>query len=115
MMCSQVNHLTMENVDVESKDYYKHQVLTSHSFQGQSAFTSWFTFLFTGGLNLQIEHHLFPTINHCHLRNIQPIVKDVCKKHGVFYHESKSYGEALGKYLKHMDVLSLPGGHDHHH
>lgn len=115
MMCSQVNHLTAENIDVEDTDYYKHQVLTSHSFTGTNAFTAWFTFLFTGGLNLQIEHHLFPTVNHCHLPYIQQIVKDVCKKHDVFYHESKSWGHAMEKYLKHMDMLSLPDGHSHSH
>ena len=84
-------------LQVEDTDYYKHQVLTSHSFTGTNAFTAWFTFLFTGGLNLQIEHHLFPTVNHCHLPYIQQIVKDVCKKHDVFYHESKSWGHAMEK------------------
>ena len=102
-----MNHLTPANIDVSSDDYYKHQVLTSHTF----ATKSWASFFFTGGLNFQvssyvlmsfpqlsllhtthseakfgrrsmlifqIEHHLFPTVNHCHLRRIQPIVKQVC-------------------------------------
>jgi delta11-fatty-acid desaturase len=107
MTSSQVNHLTAENIDVRSSCFYKHQVLTSHSFGDASTWSGWLVFLFTGGLNLQIEHHLFPCVNHCHLPAIRPIVKAVCKKHGVFYHESAGLGEALGKYYTHMKDLSF--------
>eukprot|EP00040_Diaphanoeca_grandis_P038365 m.256350 g.256350 ORF g.256350 m.256350 type:complete len:455 (-) comp34305_c0_seq1:318-1682(-) len=108
MISSQVNHLTNENIDTRDSDFYKHQILTSHSFGDNSTLSGWATFLFTGGLNLQIEHHLFPCINHCHHPYIQPIVKQVCKKHGVFYHESSGLGEAMQKYFKHMTHLSIP-------
>eukprot|EP00050_Salpingoeca_kvevrii_P005764 m.285516 g.285516 ORF g.285516 m.285516 type:complete len:450 (+) comp11390_c0_seq1:37-1386(+) len=102
MASSQVNHLTPENIDVASDDYYKHQVLTSHCF----APNSFLVYLFTGGLNFQIEHHLFPCINHTHLSKIHPIVKAVCQKHGVFYHESATFTEALTKYVRHLRLLS---------
>lgn len=103
---SQLNHLTPDNCDQFNKDWYKHQVLTSHSFAPQSLF--WF--LFTGGLNLQIEHHLFPGINAWHLRKIQPIVQEVCKKHNVHYTVSQTATEAITKYLTH---LSNMGSTDH--
>jgi delta11-fatty-acid desaturase len=99
------NHLTDDNVDVFSSDYYKHQVLTAQSFM-EPGIAGWITFLFTGGLNLQIEHHLFPCLNHCHLPYIRPIVKAVCKKHGVPYTESSGLVEALGKYFSHLETLS---------
>jgi len=108
MISSQVNHLTDENVDTRSDDYYKHQVLTGHSFGDMNTLAGWLVYTFTGGLNFQIEHHLFPCINHGHLPYIQPIVKQVCAKHNVFYHESTGLGHALQKYYKHMTSLSTP-------
>jgi fatty acid desaturase len=44
---------------------------------------------FTGGLNYQIEHHLFPRICSTHYPTIQPIVRRIARKHGVRY---TSYG-----------------------
>jgi fatty acid desaturase len=98
---SQFNHITMKNMESEDlSDWYKHQVLTSHTFCPNSLF--WF--FFTGGLNLQIEHHLFPGVNHWHLRRIQPIVQRICKKHNVHYQLSETIGEA---FKKHKDLLTF--------
>jgi len=54
------------------------------------------------------------------LPHISGIVKDVCKKHGVYYHESTGFRQAFGKYLAHMKELSVAeiiAEHvsDHHH
>jgi len=106
MVSSQMNHLTHDCIDVSDNDFYKHQVRTSHSFMDDGIFGR-LTFLFTGGLNLQIEHHLFPCINHCHLPRIRPIVKATCKKYGVKYPESSGLVEAFGKYINHMRELSV--------
>ncbi|RYR47272.1 hypothetical protein Ahy_A07g033220 isoform H [Arachis hypogaea] len=40
---------------------------------------------FHGGLQFQVEHHLFPRLPRCHLRSISPLVKELCKKHGLPY------------------------------
>ncbi|KAK9143891.1 hypothetical protein Syun_013291 [Stephania yunnanensis] len=48
---------------------------------------------FHGGLQFQIEHHLFPRLPRCHLRKISPLVKSLCKKHGLPY-TSVSFWEA---------------------
>ncbi|KAL2974282.1 hypothetical protein AAZX31_14G095100 [Glycine max] len=40
---------------------------------------------FHGGLQFQVEHHLFPRLPRCHLRKIAPLVKDLCKKHNLPY------------------------------
>jgi fatty acid desaturase len=53
-----------------------HQVLTAQDF----AHDSLFWWVFSGGLNYQIEHHLFPGVNHEHLPHIKPIVTRLCKK-----------------------------------
>lgn len=108
MSSSQVNHLTTPNIDTSSNDYYAHQVLTSHTFGVHNKLV----FLFTGGLNCQIEHHLFPTVNHCHLPKLQPIVKSLAKKYNINYHESETFLEALHKYKAHLVNLSTPDKKD---
>jgi fatty acid desaturase len=100
--CSQLNHLTEHNVDQYDRDWYRHQVMTSHTFAPNSLF--WF--FFTGGLNLQVEHHLFPGVNHWHLRKIHSVVKACCKKHNVPYFMSETAGEALRKHLNLLSKLS---------
>ncbi|MCD7465940.1 Delta 8 Fatty Acid Desaturase [Datura stramonium] len=48
---------------------------------------------FYGGLQFQLEHHLFPRLPRCHLRKVSPIVQDLCKKHNLPY-RSLSFYEA---------------------
>jgi len=86
------------------KDWYKHQVITAsnHGVGKQ------FNFLFSGGLNYQIEHHLFPNINHCHHPYIQPIVKDICIKHDIEYKEFDGYYQAFVSYYQHIIKMSHP-------
>jgi fatty acid desaturase len=97
MINTQITHLHSHTMKI-STDWYKHQVETStnHSIGNQWAF------LFSGGLNYQIEHHLFPTVNHCHYPNIQPIVERVCRKHGVEYRSFSGFPEAIRSYLRHI-------------
>lgn len=102
MISTQMNHLTTENIDRSSRNYYVHQILTSHSFSRTSQLVFWFT----GGLNLQIEHHLFPTVNHCHLKYLSPIVVDLCAKYDIPYHESSSVLEAVSKHFQHVVKMS---------
>lgn len=67
-----------------------HQFQTTANY-GQSKALNWFI----GGLDHQIEHHLFPNICHIHYRNIAPIVKDLASRYNVPYHEHKSFFEAI--------------------
>ena len=51
-----------------------------------------------GGLNYQIEHHLFPSMPRHNLRKARPVVKEFCAEHGIAYEETglvDSYGQAL--------------------
>ncbi|MDH5475209.1 MAG: acyl-CoA desaturase [Cyclobacteriaceae bacterium] len=68
-----------------------HQLKTTSNFANGSIFFSWFI----GGLNYQIEHHLFPNICHVHYRNIASIVKETAKKHNVPYYQHKTFFGAL--------------------
>jgi len=93
-----VNHEVpecMAQVPLDCKlDWGVHQVLTSHDYGVKSKF---FLHL-SGGLNLQIEHHLFPGIHYRHYYDIVPIVKQACKDYNLPYHESSSLWEAVKKH-----------------
>ncbi|MFF7467992.1 fatty acid desaturase [Streptomyces sp. NPDC008092] len=77
----------------ERPDFLRRQVLTSRNVKGGR-----FTDVLLGGLNYQIEHHLFPSMPTPHLRRAQVIVREYCAEIGVPYHETgllRSYREAL--------------------
>lgn len=83
-------------------DHLHRQVLTSRNVRG-GPLTDWFL----GGLNYQIEHHLFPSMPRPNLRRAVPIVRDYCAESGVPYAETglvDSYAQAL----RHMYEVGEP-------
>lgn len=91
------NHKGMPILRREDKhDFLRRQVLTSRNIRG-----GWFTDLALGGLNYQIEHHLFPSMPRPSLRRSQPLIREFCQHHGLPYCQASlvgSYAEAL-RYL----------------
>ncbi|KAL2490309.1 Delta(8)-fatty-acid desaturase 2 [Abeliophyllum distichum] len=69
------------------------------------ACSSWMDWFF-GGLQFQLEHHLFPRLPRCHLRKISPIVQELCKKHNLPY-RSLSFYEANVKTLETLRIAAL--------
>jgi linoleoyl-CoA desaturase len=61
----------------------------------------------TGGLNHQIEHHLFPRISHIHYPQISKIVKETCDEFGVQYHEYKSFLSAVASHYGHLRKMGV--------
>ena len=59
----------------------------------------WICMLF-GGINYQIEHHLFPTISHVHFHKIKPIVEETCREFNVPYVSHKTVFDAIQSTLK---------------
>ena len=102
MINSQINHLTEDCADASDTNFLKHQVKTAQNF----GVGSWFCGLYSGRLNHQIEHHLFPFVNHCHLPHLVPMVERVCKKHNVTYNKSSGYVDAFQKHFNHTKELS---------
>ncbi|MFI2760594.1 fatty acid desaturase family protein [Streptomyces echinatus] len=88
------NHKGMPTITGEQRlDFLRRQVLTSRNVRGGR-----FTDAMLGGLNYQIEHHLFPSMPTVHLRRARVIVRQYCAEIGVPYHETgliRSYREAL--------------------
>merc|ERR1739848_701551 len=78
----------------------KQQILTSTSWGGKLG-----CFL-SGGLNLQIEHHLFPCLPHHLYPDVQVIVKDECKKRGIHY---AAYDTLVGNWIDHIKFLYRMG------
>jgi len=89
------NHKGMPILQPEDKlDFLRRQVLTSRNVRG-----GWFTDLALGGLNYQIEHHLFPSMPRPSLRRSQPLIREFCRREGLPYSEASlvgSYAQALG-------------------
>ncbi|MBL7812860.1 MAG: acyl-CoA desaturase [Bacteroidetes bacterium] len=80
------------------QEYYLHQLATTANFSTRSKFLGWFT----GGLNFQVEHHLFPRISHIHYPAISRIVKQVCAEYGVAYHEFPTFFSAVRAHVLHL-------------
>jgi fatty acid desaturase len=77
----------------DKQDFLRRQVLTSRNIRG-----NWLTDLALGGLNYQIEHHLFPSMPRPNLRRSQPLIGEFCRQHGLPYAQAGllgSYAQAL--------------------
>jgi fatty acid desaturase len=82
------NHKGMPVLEADTDlDYLSRQVITSRNVRG-----GWFTDLLLGGLNYQIEHHLFPSMPRPNLRRAQPIVREYCQKLTLPYAETSLVG-----------------------
>ena len=78
-----------------------HQIQTTANFATRNKLISWLV----GGLNFQIEHHLFPKVSHVHYPAISKIIKSTCEEFNVKYIEYKKMRDAIishASYLKKM-------------
>jgi len=72
-----------------------HQIKTTANFATQNKVISWLV----GGLNFQIEHHLFPKISHVHYPQISKIIKQACEEFGIEYIEYPRLRQAVGSHV----------------
>jgi linoleoyl-CoA desaturase len=80
------------------ENWYVHQLSTTANFATESKIVSWFV----GGLNFQVEHHLFPRISHIHYPAINKLVKELCAKYDVKYIEYPTVWSALAAHVSHL-------------
>jgi fatty acid desaturase len=91
------NHKGMPPLSEEDeKDYLRRQVLTSRNVRG-GVLTDWAL----GGLNYQVEHHLFPSMPRANLRRAKPLVERFCAERGVRYVETGLF-HSYALVLRHM-------------
>ena len=97
------NHKAMPLLERDSKvDFLRRQVLTSRNVRAHPITDFWY-----GGLNYQIEHHLFPRLPRNKLKEAQPIIRGFCRDHSIAYHETsvlRSYKEIL----QHLHKVGAP-------
>ncbi|KNX37032.1 fatty acid desaturase family protein [Luteipulveratus halotolerans] len=97
------NHKGMPTFTGQDRpDFLRRQVLTSRNVTGGLLVD-----IGLGGLNHQIEHHLFPSMPTPHLRRARPIVKDYCAEIGVDYAEA-SLVESYAQALRHLHHVGAP-------
>jgi fatty acid desaturase len=99
------NHTGMPVLPRDSRvDFLRRQILTSRNITGGPVATA-----LMGGLNFQIEHHLFPSMPRPHLRKARELVRAYCREHGIGYTET-TIGQAYAQIVRYMNEVGLAAG-----
>jgi fatty acid desaturase len=97
------NHKGMAILDADDRtDFLRRQVLTSRNVRG-----GWLTDFALGGLNYQVEHHLFPSMARPSLRRAQPIVEEFCRQRGIPYCQT-GLADSYVQALRHLGAVAQP-------
>ena len=99
------NHIGMRRLDTgHVVSYLEHQVTSSRNIANPQLLDFYY-----GGLNSQIEHHLFPCATHNRYREMRPIVRAFCSERGIAYHEVTLYRAlaSVGNHLGDMTAAYL--------
>ena len=78
-----------------------HQLRTTSNFARNNFIVSFFC----GGLNMQVEHHLFPKVCHVHYHAISKIVKETAEDYAIPYHEFKSVAGAIASHYRVLKIM----------
>ena len=93
-------------VGVQAEDCAAHHGDTPVCCSRDSAFLTWFL----GGLNFQVEHHLFPKVCHLHYPALSRIVEETAAKHGVRYRCNTTLLKALASHYRHLRKMGREDG-----
>lgn len=85
-------------------DWAVHQLETTVDFAPGNRLLTWYL----GGLNFQVEHHLFSTVCHAHYPALARIVRDVCAEHGVPYHVHPTLRAAIASHHRWLRRMGAP-------
>lgn len=101
-----VENTEFENVPLDETKHLEtawaeHQLKTTANFAMGNKIISWFV----GGLNYQIEHHLFPRVSHVHYPAISKIVMEKCKEYNLPYNKYDTMSEAIASHYRVMKEL----------
>ncbi len=87
-----------------STDWAVHQGLTTVDFSRKNPLLCWFL----GGLNFQVEHHLFQRICPVHYQALSKVVEETCKEFGIRYAAHPSFMEAVGSHFRWLVQMGKP-------
>ena len=90
-----------ENSGKIESEWAIHQIHTTANFATKNKTISWLL----GGLNFQIEHHLFPRISHVHYPAISKIIKKTCNEYGINYIEFPKMTNAIVSHIHYLKRL----------
>ena len=99
---AQLSHIQPECVIGESNDFLENQVTSTMNYRTDSIVARYLCF----GLDIQIEHHLFPNIPHSTLRQVQHIVRKYCVENDIPYIEKSNVIEMVKTYWRHLYTMS---------
>ena len=92
--------------EIIAEDWGAHQVSTTIDFARTSRPLAWFL----GGLNFQVEHHLFPKVCHLHYPALSRIVEETAAEHGVRYRCETTLKQALAAHYRHLEKMGREDG-----
>jgi linoleoyl-CoA desaturase len=95
---AQLSHIQPECTFGQSKDFLQNQVSNTINYKTENPAIRLMCF----GLDIQIEHHLFPNIPHSTLRQVQHIVREYCAKNGIAYIEKQDIFVMIASYFRHL-------------
>ncbi len=98
---SETEFTPVDSARIEN-EWMIHQLSTTANFATGNKILTWLL----GGLNYQVEHHLFPRISHVHYPALNKIVKDLCEEFSIRYIEFHSVREALRSHLRVINSMS---------
>jgi linoleoyl-CoA desaturase len=82
-------------------DWASHQVMNTVNFATKNKLFTWFV----GGLNHQVEHHLFPSICHVHYTKLSRIVRETAEEFNLPYHSLPTFRSAIWSHMKMLKQL----------
>lgn len=89
-----------ESTKIET-EWAVHQINTTFNFATRNKTVSWLL----GGLNFQVEHHLFPKVSHVHYPQLNKIVKQTCQEFNIAYNEFPTVVAAIKSHLMHLKEI----------
>lgn len=98
---SETKFQSLGTEDLEN-EWMVHQLNSTANFSTTNKLTTWLL----GGLNFQVEHHLFPKISHIHYPALNKIIKQTCKEFNINYIEFRTFTSALTSHIKVLKLLS---------
>jgi linoleoyl-CoA desaturase len=90
----------LDNKNVED-EWAVHQIRSTANFATENKVVSWFT----GGLNFQVEHHLFPRISHVYYPEISKMVEQTCREFGIPYLRHQTVYAAVRSHVMHLKEM----------
>lgn len=98
------SHFAAKEQEVMDDSWIIHEMKTTANFGRTNRLLCWYV----GGLNFQIEHHLFPRVCSIHYPAISPIVEEVARKHGIPYHHHPTLRAAIASHYRMLKQLGRP-------